>query len=38
LTDLQNRRGWLLTGTVTAQTLDAAAAQLRASPPQVRPR
>jgi hypothetical protein len=38
LTDSQDRRSWLLTGTVTAQTLDTAAAQLRASPPVERPR
>jgi hypothetical protein len=38
LTDSQNRRSWLITGTVTAQTLDRAAAQLRANPPVERPR
>jgi hypothetical protein len=38
LTDSQNRRSWLVTGTVTAQTLDTAAAQLRADPPVERPR
>jgi hypothetical protein len=38
LTDSQNRRSWLITGTVTAQTLDRAAAQLRANPPAERPR
>jgi hypothetical protein len=38
LTDSRNRRSWLLTGTVTAQTLDTAAAQLRAQPPAERPR
>jgi hypothetical protein len=38
LTDARNRRSWLITGTVTAQTLDTAAAQLRAEPPAERPR
>ena len=38
LTDAQDRRSWLLTGTVTASTLDTAAAQLRAQPPVERPR
>jgi hypothetical protein len=38
LTDSQNRRSWLLTGTVTAKTLETAAAQLRAQPPVERPR
>src|SRR4030095_15799145 len=32
LTDSRNRRSWLITGTVTAQTLDTAAAQLPAPP------
>jgi hypothetical protein len=38
LTDARNRRSWLLTGTVTAATLDTAAAQLAAQPPVERPR
>ena len=38
LTDRQNRRSWLLTGTVTAATLDRAAAELAANPPQERQR
>jgi hypothetical protein len=38
LTEPLGRRSWLITGTVTAQTLDAAAAQLRAQPPVERPR
>jgi hypothetical protein len=38
LTDSRNRRSWLLTGTVTPQTLDTAAAQLQAQPPVERPR
>jgi hypothetical protein len=38
LTDDPGRRSWLLTGTVTAATLDRAAAELTANPPQERPR
>jgi hypothetical protein len=38
LTDATDRRSWLLTGTVTAGTLDRAAAELTANPPQERPR
>ena len=38
LTDSRDRRSWLITGTVTAQTLDAAATQLRTQPPTERPR
>ncbi len=38
LTDAQYRRSWLVTGTVTAATLDTAAAQLQADPPVERPR
>jgi hypothetical protein len=38
LTDARNRRSWLITGTVTAATLDTAAAQLAANPPVERPR
>jgi hypothetical protein len=38
LTDARDRRSWLLTGTVTAGTLDIAAAQLAAQPPVERPR
>ncbi|HVC72773.1 MAG TPA: hypothetical protein VNC85_03300 [Mycobacteriales bacterium] len=38
LTDPRNRRSWLITGTVTAQTLDTAAVQLRTQPPVERPR
>jgi hypothetical protein len=38
LTDARERRSWLLTGTVTAATLDTAAAQLQAQPPAERPR
>src|SRR4030095_12088135 len=37
LTDSRNRRSWLLTGTVTPQTLDAAAAALAAPTPGGRP-
>lgn len=33
LTDPPGRRGWLLTGTVTAETLDRAAAEIAANPP-----
>ena len=38
LTDPVDRRGWLLTGTVTAAILDRAAAELAAGPPAERPR
>lgn len=38
LTDDPGRRTWLLTGTVTAATLDRAAAELHADPPVERPR
>jgi hypothetical protein len=38
LTHARDRRSWLLTGTVTAATLDTAAAQLAAQPPVERPR
>ncbi|HST64943.1 MAG TPA: hypothetical protein VLM05_07120 [Mycobacteriales bacterium] len=38
LTDNPGQRSWLLTGTVTAATLDRAAAQLAADPPAERPR
>jgi hypothetical protein len=38
LTDDPGQRTWLLTGTVTAATLDKAAAELIAHPPQERPR
>lgn len=38
LTDDPGRRSWLLTGTVTAETLDRAARQLIADPPAERPR
>jgi hypothetical protein len=38
LTDSRDRRSWLITGTVTAQTLDTAATQLRTRPPAERPR
>jgi hypothetical protein len=38
LTESRNRRSWLITGTVTAATLDRAAAQIAADPPVERPR
>jgi hypothetical protein len=38
LTDARNRRSWVVTGTVTADTLDRAAAELAADPPLERPR
>jgi hypothetical protein len=38
LTDSRNRRSWLITGTVTAATLDRAAAEIAANPPVERPR
>lgn len=38
LTDSRDRRSWLLTGTVTATTLDRAAAELAANPPAERQR
>jgi hypothetical protein len=38
LTNSQNRLSWLITGTVTAATLDRAAAEIAADPPFVRPR
>ena len=38
LTDIPGQRSWLLTGTVTAGTLDRAAAELAADPPAERPR
>lgn len=38
LTDPPGRRGWLLTGTVSADTLDRAAAEIAANPPVEEPR
>jgi hypothetical protein len=38
LTDLPGRRSWLLTGTVSAATLDRAAAEIAATPPAEEPR